>query len=71
MPASPVAPPVSEVDVIRADFPALRRQHRGYPVAYFDGPGGTQVPAVVAVLPVAGVMAIVEHHTGRYRAKSR
>ncbi len=33
---------------IRARFPALSRQHRGYPVAYFDGPGGTQVPTVVA-----------------------
>jgi len=32
---------------IRAAFPALERIHRGYPVAYFDGPGGTQVPRVV------------------------
>src|SRR5688572_22630657 len=38
---------VSPVDVIRRQFPALRREHRGHPVAYFDGPGGTQVPAVV------------------------
>ena len=38
---------VSPVDVIRNQFPALRREHRGHPVAYFDGPGGTQVPAVV------------------------
>ena len=45
----PVAPAshVSSVDVIRDQFPALRREHRGRPVAYFDGPGGTQVPAVV------------------------
>lgn len=27
----------------RAAFPALRRTHNGIPVAYFDGPGGTQV----------------------------
>ncbi len=32
----------------RAAFPALRRRHRGHPVAYFDGPGGTQVPQGVA-----------------------
>lgn len=32
---------------IRAHFPALERQHNGYPVAYFDGPGGTQVPRQV------------------------
>ncbi len=31
-------------DEIRAHFPALERRHQGYPVAYFDGPGGTQVP---------------------------
>jgi cysteine desulfurase family protein (TIGR01976 family) len=28
-------------------FPALARCHNGYPVAYFDGPGGTQVPRSV------------------------
>jgi cysteine desulfurase family protein (TIGR01976 family) len=33
---------------IRASFPALSRQHRGNSVAYFDGPGGTQVPTAVA-----------------------
>ena len=32
------------VEAIRAHFPALERQHQGHPVAYFDGPGGTQVP---------------------------
>ena len=33
---------------IRAQFPALQRTHNGHPVAYFDAPGGTQVPRVVA-----------------------
>lgn len=32
---------------IRAHFPALARSHAGHPVAYFDGPGGTQVPRQV------------------------
>jgi cysteine desulfurase family protein (TIGR01976 family) len=32
---------------IRARFPALARRHAGHPVAYFDGPGGTQVPQAV------------------------
>jgi cysteine desulfurase family protein (TIGR01976 family) len=32
---------------IRKCFPALERIHNGYPVAYFDGPGGTQVPRAV------------------------
>jgi cysteine desulfurase family protein (TIGR01976 family) len=36
--------PVAE---IRRQFPALERVHNGYPVAYFDGPGGTQVPRYV------------------------
>lgn len=29
---------------IRQHFPALERREAGQPVAYFDGPGGTQVP---------------------------
>jgi cysteine desulfurase family protein (TIGR01976 family) len=32
---------------IRRQFPALGRRHQGHLVAYFDGPGGTQVPARV------------------------
>jgi cysteine desulfurase family protein (TIGR01976 family) len=39
---------VASVESIRAHFPALERRHEGRPVAYFDGPGGTQVPRVVA-----------------------
>ena len=38
---------VASVDDIRAHFPALERRHNGIPVAYFDGPGGTQVPRSV------------------------
>jgi cysteine desulfurase family protein (TIGR01976 family) len=38
---------VASVAEIRAHFPALQRTHGGVPVAYFDGPGGTQVPRVV------------------------
>ena len=32
------------IEAIRSQFPALERTHNGFPVAYFDGPGGTQVP---------------------------
>ncbi len=32
---------------LRSAFPALERRHQGHPVAYFDGPGGTQVPRAV------------------------
>jgi cysteine desulfurase family protein (TIGR01976 family) len=34
-------------DEVRARFPALERRHNGAAVAYFDGPGGTQVPRSV------------------------
>ena len=35
---------VASIETIRRAFPALLREHRNRPVAYFDGPGGTQVP---------------------------
>jgi cysteine desulfurase family protein (TIGR01976 family) len=37
----------NDVALIRRHFPALERHHAGRPVAYFDGPGGTQVPRAV------------------------
>jgi cysteine desulfurase family protein (TIGR01976 family) len=46
--AAPTAPDVRSTAEIRALFPALQRRHGGHPVAYFDGPGGTQVPQAVA-----------------------
>jgi cysteine desulfurase family protein (TIGR01976 family) len=47
-PSSSPSPVVAPVDRIRAHFPALTRTEAGLPVAYFDGPGGTQVPRSVA-----------------------
>ncbi len=47
MPVSALAP-AADVKTIRRAFPALDRMHEGRPVAYFDGPGGTQVPRTVA-----------------------
>jgi len=41
--------PLASTEDIRAHFPALRRTHGGHPAAYFDGPGGTQVPDSVPV----------------------
>src|SRR6267142_3237835 len=49
--------PVSSVEEIRAQFPALERIHQNQPVAYFDGPGGTQVPR-----PVVEAMADYLYH---------
>jgi selenocysteine lyase/cysteine desulfurase len=31
----------------RKEFPSLERTYNGYPLAYLDGPGGTQVPQQV------------------------
>src|SRR6185437_9667412 len=39
---------VQTTDAIRQHFPALERREGGRWVAYFDGPGGTQVPREVA-----------------------
>jgi len=38
---------VMSTEEIRRCFPALARTHNSYQVAYFDGPGGTQVPRTV------------------------
>ncbi|MCA9793075.1 MAG: aminotransferase class V-fold PLP-dependent enzyme, partial [Candidatus Eremiobacteraeota bacterium] len=47
----------------RDSFPALRRRHRELPVAYFDGPGGTQVAA-----PVVEAMTryLIEHNANTH-----
>ena len=43
----PDLPPLASIAAIRRHFPALRRFHGQEPIAYFDGPGGTQVPTAV------------------------
>jgi cysteine desulfurase family protein (TIGR01976 family) len=52
MGARTISPPsaaagVASVTAIRSLFPALERREGGRTVAYFDGPGGTQVPREV------------------------
>ena len=49
---------LASTEQIRAHFPALERRHNGFPVAYFDGPGGTQVPRDV----VEAVADYLYHH---------
>ena len=57
-----------DTDAIRARFPSLRREVGGRPVAYFDGPGGTQVPAEC----IAGMRDYLEtsnaNHGGAFAA---
>ena len=52
--------PGMDIAAIRSRFPALRRTMDGEPVAYFDGPGGTQVPETVA----DAVREYLLHHNG-------
>jgi cysteine desulfurase family protein (TIGR01976 family) len=47
MSTTSLQPQVASVTEIRSHFPALERVHNNYPVAYFDGPGGTQAPRYV------------------------
>ena len=49
---------VASVEEIRSHFPALERIHEGERVAYFDGPGGTQVPREV----VEAASSYLYHH---------
>ena len=46
--AAGVAAENQDVAAVRARFPALLEKVDGTPIAYFDGPGGTQVPAGTA-----------------------
>src|SRR5258707_3286621 len=51
-------PSTISTEEIRKQFPALDRIHNGFPVAYFDGAGGTQTPRVV----VEAVSAYLLNH---------
>jgi cysteine desulfurase family protein (TIGR01976 family) len=56
--SAPSLPPAASLARLRSAFPALERQHRGRPVAFFDGPGGTQVPRPV----VSAMEDYLYHH---------
>ncbi|MEY2563186.1 MAG: hypothetical protein QOH88_1379 [Verrucomicrobiota bacterium] len=45
--AAPPSATFASLEEIRRCFPALERRQNNRPVAYFDGPGGTQVPRAV------------------------
>jgi cysteine desulfurase family protein (TIGR01976 family) len=56
---------VADVHAIRADFPALMRREGAHAVAYFDGPGGTQVPRAV---PEAMTDYLLHHNANTHWA---
>src|SRR5438094_3816012 len=56
--AVPSPATMMSIEEMRRCFPALARTHNGHPVAYFDGPGGTQVPRTV----VEAINGYLYHH---------
>ncbi len=56
--AVPSPATMMSTEEMRRCFPALTRTHNGYPVVYFDGPGGTQVPRTV----VEAINGYLYHH---------
>src|SRR5688572_27568478 len=55
--------PVLSISQIRPQFPALSREVGSQPVAFFDGPGGTQVPRAV---PVAMADYLIHHNANTH-----
>jgi cysteine desulfurase family protein (TIGR01976 family) len=63
--------PAFDVDAIRARFPALSLIHEGQPMAYFDGPGGTQVPDSVIDAVVRYYRETNANHGGAFPTSRR
>jgi cysteine desulfurase family protein (TIGR01976 family) len=63
--------PVLDVDAIRARFPALALEHDGRPMAFFDGPGGTQVPDTVIDAVVRYYRESNANHGGAFPTSER
>ena len=63
--------PTLDVDAIRARFPALALEHDGRPMAFFDGPGGTQVPDTVIDAVVRYYRESNANHGGAFTTSER
>ena len=63
--------PALDVDAIRARFPALGLEHDGRPMAFFDGPGGTQVPDTVIDAVVRYYRESNANHGGAFATSER
>jgi cysteine desulfurase family protein (TIGR01976 family) len=57
-----------DVDAVRDHFPSLRRTGDGLPVAYLDGPGGTQVPRECIAAMTAYLERSNANHGGAFAA---
>ena len=60
-----------DVNLIRNRFPSLATSHGGRPLAYFDGPGGTQVPDSVAEAVVDYYRSANANHGGAFATSAR
>jgi cysteine desulfurase family protein (TIGR01976 family) len=60
-----------DVEAIRAQFPALRQLHDGQPMAFFDGPGGTQVPETVIEAVARYYRESNANHGGAFATSAR
>ncbi len=54
---------IFDVEALRAEFPALRRERDGQPAVFLDGPGGTQVPQRV-IDAIAGYLRNTNANAG-------
>jgi cysteine desulfurase family protein (TIGR01976 family) len=63
--------PTLDVGAIRARFPALGLEHDGRPMAFFDGPGGTQVPDTVIDAVVRYYRESNANHGGAFATSER
>src|SRR5512133_3614108 len=63
--------PAFDVDAIRARFPALAQTFDGQPMAFFDGPGGTQVPETVIDAVVRYYRESNANHGGAFPTSER
>ena len=59
-----------DVDAIRAQFPACKLETAGAPIAYLDGPGGTQVPQPVLDAMVGYLVNDNANEDGNFRAST-
>jgi cysteine desulfurase family protein (TIGR01976 family) len=59
-----------DLDWVRAQFPALRKEVSGHPAAFLDGPGGTQVPQRV-IDAISSYLSNNNANTGGAYATSR
>jgi len=60
-----------DIDALRRRFPALAVPHGGRPMAFFDGPGGTQVPDTVIDAVTDYYRSSNANHGGRFPTSRR